>query len=130
MAYKAVKFNSHVAKKVREMVQAKVPVKKIVAYISEKYESAPRDLTLFYKVYGNTVAAARAEALETVGKKVYEQAIAEDFHFPSQELYLTTSEEGFKRKQEIDVGHAEEETSALDEIMGLLGKERKDSDET
>lgn len=122
---KELLWNKDISARIKGMVKSKVKIDYILATIQEEYDHAPTNVQSMYKVYGNDIKAARAEAIESVGKKVLAQA--EDGHFPSQEMYLTTQEDWSKKdKLEVDLAN-DEDNSALSTLLTMLGvdKERK-----
>jgi len=112
-----------IAKKIKELVQNKVPIEYIISYCLQNYEGAPNNRKMLYELYGDDIKGARAEAINEVGSKVYQQATKES-HFPSQELYLKTQED-WSSKEKIEIESGDEDNSAIGAIMALLGKKKK-----
>ena len=135
MANKPLQKNAEIAKRVRELTRAGVPVGQIFADI-QSYAFAPGSYTTFYKYYGQDMEAARAAITEAVGSRVINQAINGDPEQPttwkSQELYLR-SHGGWSPKsteQTQEVGNEPEEAeSAVDAMMKFLGKSSDESEE-
>lgn len=123
-------YNIPIAKYVRQAVRDGVQVKDILATINKKYQNAPRNNAMLYKLYGGDIAEARAEISQRIGNVVIEQAI--NGHFPSQELFLR-SKAGWspKETQQLEEvnGDADENSSAINSLMTLLGKEVVDEAE-
>lgn len=123
-------YNIPIAKYVRQAVRDGVQVKDILATVNKKYQNAPRNNAMLYKLYGGDIAEARAEISQRIGNVVIEQAI--NGHFPSQELFLR-SKAGWspKETQQLEEvnGDADENSSAINSLMTLLGKEVVDEAE-
>jgi len=122
-----LQYSKPVAKYVRQAVQDGVQIKDIIATINKRFQNAPRNNAMFYKLYGEDVAEARADITAKVGNVVVQQAL--EGHFPSQELFLR-SKSGWSPKEtqqteEVN-GDPEESSSAIDSLMKLLGKEAPD----
>lgn len=124
------KHHKRISDKVMEMAAAGVPTKQIYDYILVHNEStAPTSMREFEAIYGPEISAAKAETSLKIGRKVIEQATAQEGHFPSQALFLET-QGGWNKKQQMDVSvDVDEDTSgAIATLMGMLGKS-KDTDE-
>lgn len=123
-------YNVPIAKYIRQAVRDGVQVKDILATVNKKYQNAPRNNAMLYKLYGGDIAEARAEISQRIGNVVIEQAI--NGHFPSQELFLR-SKAGWspKETQQLEEvnGDADENSSAINSLMTLLGKEVVDEAE-
>ena len=123
-------YNVPIAKYIRKAVRDGVQVKDILATVNKKYQNAPRNNAMLYKLYGGDIAEARAEISQRIGNVVIEQAI--NGHFPSQELFLR-SKAGWspKETQQLEEvnGDADENSSAINSLMTLLGKEVVDEAE-
>ena len=124
-----VKYSEPIAKYIRQAVQDGVQIKDILATVNKRYQNAPRNNAMLYKLYGGDIAEARAEIAQRVGNVVINQAL--EGHFPSQELFLR-SKAGWSPKEtqqleEID-GDSDEDSSAIDSLMALLGHAQEDSD--
>lgn len=117
-----VKYNEPIAKYIRQAVRDGVQIKDILATINKRYQNAPRNHAMLYKLYGGDIAEARAEITQRVGNVVIEQAI--NGHFPSQELFLR-SKGGWSPKETQQVDDAsldpDEDSSAINSLMALLG---------
>lgn len=119
---KEVHYHHAIASKIKEMVRAKVKIKEILAYLVKNYENPPLNEKMLRKVYGDDILAARAEAKELIGSKVYAQAVEGDFK--SQEMYLTTGDD-WSKKERVEHGLDDsEDGSALAKIMAMLGKDK------
>lgn len=125
-----LKYNEPIAKYIRKAVRDGVQIKDILATVNKKYQNAPRNNAMLYKLYGGDIAEARAEIVSQVGNVVVQQAL--NGHFPSQDLFLR-SKGGWSPKetqqQEEVTGDADENSSAINSLMALLGKEVQE-DET
>lgn len=124
----ALKYSKVIGNKVREMSGNGVKVEDIFAYI-QKYQGAPRSKPTFYKYYAEDLYAARVENVSKVGNKVVEQALEGDFK--SQELFLR-SRGGWSPNSTVNEVEQEdglEGSSAINELMALLGKEVSHKDE-
>ena len=118
-----LKYSKPIAKYIRQAVQDGVQVKDILSTINYKYQNAPRNYAMLYKYYGGDIAEARGEITQKIGNVVVQQALSG--HYPSQELYLR-SKSGWSPKEtqqtEEISGDADENSSAIDSLMTLLGK--------
>ena len=117
-------YSKHVANYVRQAVQDGVQIKDIIATVNKKYQNAPRTSATFYKLYGADIAEARAEITGKIGNVIVHQAL--NGHFPSQEFYMK-SKGGWSPKETIQSeevsGDPDENLSAIDSLMTLLGKD-------
>ena len=117
-----IPYSNIIAKRVKEGIRNGVSIKDIISSI-QSLQNAPCSTTTFYKLYGNDIAETKADIIGQVGSKVVEQALEGDFK--SQELFLR-SKGGWSPTntvQEREVGSDEEEdSSAVETLMGLLGK--------
>ena len=118
-----LKYSKPIAKYIRQAVQDGVQVKDILATINHKYQNAPRNYAMLYKYYGGDIAEARGEITQKIGNVVVQQALSG--HYPSQELYLRSksgcSPKETQQTEEVS-GDADENSSAIDSLMTLLGK--------
>jgi len=117
-----LRYSEPIAKYVRQAVADGVQIKDILATVNKKYQDAPRNNAMLYKLYGGDIAEARAEITQRVGNVVIQQAL--DGHFPSQDLFLR-SKAGWspKETQQLDdvSGDPDEDSSAINSLMTLLG---------
>jgi hypothetical protein len=117
-----IPYSNIIAKRVKEGIRNGVSIKDIIASV-QSLQNAPCSTTTFYKLYGGDIAQTKADIIGQVGSKVVEQAL--DGDFKSQELFLR-SKGGWSPTntvQEREVGSDEEEdSSAVETLMGLLGK--------
>ncbi len=117
-----LRYSETIAKYVRQAVADGVQIKDILATVNKKYQDAPRNNAMLYKLYGGDIAEARAEITQRVGNVVIQQAL--DGHFPSQDLFLR-SKAGWspKETQQLDdvSGDPDEDSSAINSLMTLLG---------
>lgn len=117
-----LRYSEPIAKYVRQAVADGVQIKDILATINKRFQDAPRNNAMLYKLYGGDIAEARADITQRVGNVVIQQAI--DGHFPSQELFLR-SKAGWSPKEtqqleEVE-GDPDEDASAINSLMNLLG---------
>ncbi len=124
-------YSEPVAKYVRQAVQDGVQIKDILATINKRYQNAPRNTAMLYKYYGGDIAEARAEITGKIGNVVIDQAL--NGHYPSQELFLR-SKGGWSPKEtlatEESVVDPDEDKSAIDALMTLLGHDSPETDDS
>lgn len=122
-----LKYSEAIAKYVRQAVQDGVQIKDILATLNKRYQNAPRNNAMLYKLYGGDIAEARAEITQRVGNVVIEQAL--NGHYPSQELFLR-SKAGWSPKStevaEEGAGDDDENSGAINTLMTLLGHSPSD----
>lgn len=123
----AIPYKKAIANRIRRMIRDGVAMKDIMVAIQE-LQDAPTSFATFYKIYGQDIAQERADIVGMVGNKVVQQALEGDFK--SQELFLR-SKGGWspnstlnEQEQETD---PEQDESAIDALMTLLGKSRNDT---
>jgi len=123
----AIPYKKAIANRIRRMIRDGVAMKDIMVAIQE-LQDAPTSFATFYKIYGQDIAQERADIVGMVGNKVVQQALEGDFK--SQELFLR-SKGGWspnstlnEQEQETD---PEQDESAIDALMTLLGKSRDDT---
>tara|TARA_R100001377_G_scaffold43808_2_gene24857 strand:+ start:1731 stop:2144 length:414 start_codon:yes stop_codon:yes gene_type:complete len=118
-----------VSKFIRQAVQDGVSIKDILATVANKFENSPSSLGTLYKLYGNDIAEARAEIVGKVGNTVVAQAL--EGHFASQEFFLRSkggwSPQNTVNEADITGIDPDTDSSAVDALMTLLGKEPDDS---
>lgn len=128
MSDKALPYNPEIAKRVKEMTRAGVPVRSIFAEI-QRFQSAPGSLTTFYRLYRLDMEMARGATVEAVGNKVINQALNGDEDsgntWKAREFYLRT-QGGWTPKETIEtreIGSEDDEAeSAIDALLKALGK--------
>ncbi len=122
-----LKYSEAIAKYIRQAVQDGVQIKDILATVNKRYQNAPRNNAMLYKLYGGDIAEARAEITQRVGNVVIEQALSG--HYPSQELFLR-SKAGWSPKStevaEEGAGDEDENSGAINTLMTLLGHNGSD----
>ncbi len=120
-------YSEPVAKYVRQAVQDGVQIKDILATVNKRYQNAPRNNAMLYKLYGGDIAEARAEITQRVGNVVIEQAL--NGHYPSQELFLR-SKAGWSPKStevaEEGAGDDGRTSGAINTLRTLLGHNASD----
>lgn len=115
-------YSEVIAKNVRKGIRNGVAIKDILASI-QKYQNAPSSSATFYKLYGGDIAEERSEIVGQIGSVVIQQAM--DGDFKSQELYLRSKGGWSPTQTNIEVeadSNPDEDTSAIDSLMTLLGK--------
>ena len=130
MSIPSIPYSEIIAKKVREGVRNGVSIKDIMGSI-QKYQNAPSSTATFYKLYGTLIAETKADIVAAIGNVVVQQALEGDFK--SQEFYLR-SKGGWSPNSTINEMELETDPdtddSAIDSLMGLLGKSKPDDNET
>ena len=130
MSIPSIPYSEIIAKKVREGVRNGVSIKDIMGSI-QKYQNAPSSTATFYKLYGEDIAETKASIVAAIGNVVVQQALEGDFK--SQEFYLR-SKGGWSPNSTINEMELETDPdtddSAIDSLMGLLGKSNPDDNET
>jgi len=126
MSIPSIPYSEIIAKKVREGVRNGVSIKDIMGSI-QKYQNAPSSTATFYKLYGEDIAETKASIVAAIGNVVVQQAL--DGDFKSQEFYLR-SKGGWSPNSTINEMELETDPdtddSAIDSLMGLLGKSNPD----
>lgn len=125
-------YNGEIGKRVRELSAGGVVVRDIFSDI-QRFQSAPRSYTTFYKLYRDDLHAPKVEITRQIGNRLANQALEGDIKEPatykSQELWLRT-QGGWTPKETVEtreVGTDEEEAeSAVDALMKALGKDNDD----
>ena len=117
-----LKYSETIAKAVRQGIRNGVAVKDIMASI-QKYQQAPSSSATFYKLYGDDIAAERAEIVGMIGSVVIQQAL--DGDFKAAELFLRSKGGWSPTQTNVEVESSsdpDEDVSAIDSLMTLLGK--------
>lgn len=125
-------YSKLVEKHILKCINEGVGVRSMIASM-QHLQDAPKSLSTMYQTYGNYIEATRAEVNGAVGKRVIDQALNGDpkdaITFKSQELFLR-SKGGWSPthtvnevEQDVD---PELDQSAIDTLMGLLGKNEGD----
>ena len=120
-----LKHNLHIATYIRKAIRAGVSMKVILDNI-QKYDHAPSSMNGMYRTYRNDIAEARAEIQELVGSVVVQKALDGDLR--AAELFLR-SKAGWSPTQtivEVDSEQETEQTSAIDDLIALLGVKKQD----
>ncbi len=117
----AVPYDGKIADYVRKAIRGGVSRTKIFNAV-QRYQNAPRSMTTFYKLYREDMDEVQAEIAGKIGNKVVNQALEGDFK--SKELYLRTQADWTPKNVEVnvEVDGKDIDESALDKLMGLLGK--------
>lgn len=123
-----LKHNLKIATYIRKAIKAGVSMKVILDNI-QKYDGAPTSMNGMYKTYRNDIAEARADIQEAVGAVVVAKALEGDLK--AAELFLR-SKAGWNptvKIEEVDPEDAKEETGAIDDLLALLGRNKKEEPE-
>lgn len=126
MADKLV-HNLKIATYIRKAIKAGVSMKVILDNI-QSYDHAPSSMAGMYSAYRNDIAQARADIQEAVGAVVVQKALDGDLR--AAELFLR-SKGGWSPTQtivEVDNEVETEQTSAIDDLIALLGVKDKTLD--
>lgn len=121
-------YNREIAKRIRELTRAGVPVVTIFADI-QSFSSAPGSLKTYYKLYRQDMESARASTTEQIASKLIKKALEDDTSDPavhkSREFYLDRVG-GWNKKtveETREVGSEEQENEgAVNALMAALGK--------
>jgi hypothetical protein len=119
--------NIKIAADIRAKIKAGVSMRVIHDYLVGKYPDAPRSYQTLYKVYRDDIADARADIQAQIGSVVVNKAL--DGDLKAAELYLR-SKAGWNPTLKIveeDAEDINEDTSAIDDLVALLGV-NKDKD--
>lgn len=123
-----LKHNLHIGTYIRKAIKAGVSMKVILDEI-QRFDHAPSSMNGMYKTYRQDIASARAEIQEAVGSVVVKKALEGDLK--AAELFLR-SKAGWSPTQtviEVDSDVETEQTSAIDDLIALLGVKKQDKDE-
>lgn len=123
-------YSENIAKAVRKGIRNGVAVRDILASI-QKYQQAPSSTATFYKLYGEDIAAERADIVGQVGSVVIQQALEGDFK--AAELFLRSKGGWSPTQTNVEVEGTEDpdtDESAIDSLMTLLGKNRNSDNST
>jgi hypothetical protein len=116
--------NLKIATYIRKAIRAGVSMKVILDSI-QNYDHAPSSMNGMYKTYRDDIAQARADIQEAVGAVVVNKALEGDLR--AAELFLR-SKAGWSPTQtivEVDNEVETEQTSAIDDLIALLGVKDK-----
>jgi hypothetical protein len=116
--------NLKIATYIRKAIRAGVSMKVILDNI-QSYDHAPSSMNGMYKTYRDDIAQARADIQEAVGAVVVNKALEGDLR--AAELFLR-SKAGWSPTQtivEVDNEVETEQTSAIDDLIALLGVKDK-----
>jgi hypothetical protein len=122
MSIPATQYSEIIAKSVRQGIRNGVSIKDIMGSI-QKYQNAPSSSATFYKLYGKDISETKADIVGKIGSVVVQAALEGDFK--AAEFYLR-AKGGWSPNSTIN--EVEQETdpdidiSAIDSLMGLLGK--------
>lgn len=119
-----LKHNLHIGTYIRKAIKAGVSMKVILDEI-QRFDHAPSSMNGMYKTYRQDIASARAEIQEAVGSVVVKKALEGDLK--AAELFLR-SKAGWSPTQtviEVDSDVETEQTSAIDDLIALLGVKEK-----
>ena len=121
-----LKHNLAIATYIRKAIKAGVSMKVIMDEI-QRFDHAPTSLNGLYTTYRQDIASARAEIQEAVGSVVVAKAL--DGDLKAAELFLR-SKAGWSPTQvvvEADLSDETEQTSAIDDLINLLGVKKDKS---
>lgn len=124
-----LKHNLKIATYIRKAIRAGVSMKVILDNI-QRYDHAPSSMNGMYSVYRDDIAQARADIQEEVGSVVVNKALEGDMK--AAELFLR-SKAGWSptvKVEEVDPESFVEDTGAIDDLMALLGRNKKDDKES
>lgn len=123
-----IKHKLNIATEIRRKIAAGVSMKVILDDI-QKFDGAPSSMNTLYKVYRNDIAEARSTIHEQVGAVVVGKALEGDMK--AAELFLR-SKAGWNptiKVEEVDPDEVNEDTGAIDELLGLLNMKAPEKDE-
>lgn len=123
-----LKHNLHIATYIRKAIKAGVSMKVILDNI-QKYDHAPSSMNGMYKTYREDIAAARADIQEAVGAVVVAKALEGDLK--AAELFLR-SKAGWNptlKIEEVEPDEVKEDTAAIDDLLALLGRSKREKTE-
>ena len=124
----ALKPIMEVSVAIRRMIGAGVGMRVILDSI-QQYTGAPSSMGGMYKTYRADIADARVNLQEAMGNVVISAAM--DGDWKAAELVLR-SKAGWSPTQTIVEGEPEDESSdtgAIDDLLALLGKKKKEKEE-
>ena len=116
--------NLKIATYIRKAIRAGVSMKVILDEI-QRFDHAPSSMAGMYSAYRQDISSARADIQEAVGSVVVEKALSGDMK--AAELFLR-SKAGWSPTQtivEVDNEVESEQTSAIDDLIALLGVKDK-----
>lgn len=111
----------YIAKEIRRLIRDGVTVKVILDSI-QKYDDAPRSLSTVYKIYGQDIAEERAAFHSYLGGKAREHIENGSERILELALRSKAGWNPTEKVQQVDENEVDENTSAIEELMGLLGK--------
>jgi hypothetical protein len=122
-------FKKPIANHIKKCIHGGVSVKDMLMSL-HKFQNAPKNSAILYKVYGGFIAEVKAGLYGDIGSIVVKQAKAGDFK--SQELFLR-SKAGWSPNSTVNEveheGDPDEDSGAIDALMAKLGKTRKSDNE-
>jgi hypothetical protein len=123
-----LKHNIKIAADIKAKIRAGVSMRVIHDYLMDKYPSeqcgllaAPKSMQALYRVYRGDITDARADIQHQVGAVVVAKALEGDLK--AAELFLR-SKAGWNptiKVEETDPDEVNEDTSAVDDLVNLLG---------
>ena len=128
MMAEKLKHNLHIATYIRKAIKAGVSMKVILDNI-QKYDHAPSSMNGMYRTYRNDIAEARADIQEAVGHVVVQKAL--DGDLKAAELFLR-SKAGWNptlKIEEVEPDEVKEDTAAIDDLLALLGRSKREKTE-
>tara|TARA_R110000796_G_scaffold246425_1_gene371214 strand:+ start:547 stop:945 length:399 start_codon:yes stop_codon:yes gene_type:complete len=122
-------FKKPIANHIKKCIHGGVSVKDMLLSL-HRFQNAPKNSAILYKVYGSYIAEVKAELFGEIGSIVLQQA--RDGDFKSQEFYLR-SRGGWSPNSTVNEveheGDPDEDSGAIDALMAKLGKVRKSDNE-
>ena len=118
-----------IAAYIRKAIKAGVSMNVILDRIQDM-EGAPRNKATMYKVYRSDIADARSQLGVDIGERIMKKALHEG-DMKALEL-VARSKLGWSPTQTIvesDSDDENEDTSAIDDLIALLGIKKNDSDD-
>jgi len=120
-------YRKDIANRVRKLIRDGVKMSVILDSIQD-LQDAPRSMSTLYKIYGNDIAKERAEFQSYLGSKAMQRI--EEGSDRILELALK-SKAGWNPTETVNIGESDdfdEDTSAIDELLTILGKRNESSD--
>ena len=117
----ALPHRAYIAKEIRRLIRDGVGIRVIIDSI-QKYDDAPKSLSTMYKIYGQDIAEERASFQSYLGGKAREHIENGSERILELALRSKAGWNPTEKVQQVDDDDLDENTSAIEELMGLLGK--------